>query len=140
MKKALFAISVLIIIYLLGVMSGFLSIKHFSSNRRFGPPMPDGRMGKSPEQHMVDMFSKKLSLTEAQKKQIVQILISNKGVVDKYRDEFYDKMTKTMNTVNISIRTILNEEQKISFDKMLKEAPKQPEFRGPVPQRDRDIR
>lgn len=134
MKKKIILFSLLIVVYLLGIMSAFIFVRFVVMKHGFMPFTGDRKPGKgSFEQHVVDRFAKKLDLTDEQKKQIIQILTNNKGTIDRYRDEFTAKMENTFDSLNESIKAILTEEQKKIFDKIIAEAPKVPGFPGNQP-------
>lgn len=133
MKKKLVLFVLLIVVYMLGIMSGALIIKYVGIGHGFmsfpgGMHIKEPVKGGSPEQHLVELFSKKLDLSDEQKKQFIQILENNKSKIDKYRDEFYVKMEATMDSVDENMRGILNEKQIKVFNKVIANRPKMNKF------------
>ena len=128
MKKKIVFVSMMIAIYLIGVLSGVLLVGHFATKQGFILPPPAGKLRRTIEQHMVNKFTKKLKLTDEQKKQVIQIFSNNIAIVDKYRDEFSNKFGKTIDAMIENVKSVLTEEQKKIFDKMLEEGPRGPGF------------
>jgi Spy/CpxP family protein refolding chaperone len=146
MKKTLILVALLVVVYLLGMMSGFLSVRHFPGGQRRGfmpppPPPMDGRPDKAQEQRMVNRFAKDLDLTDQQKSQVIQIMTSNKTVIDNYRDEFNAKMKKQMDKMDENIKSILTLDQKTKFEKMhaTRPGPGKHEFGKPDPEMSHNV-
>ena len=67
MKKKIVFVSMMIAIYLIGVLSGVLLVGHFAMKQGFLLPPPEGKLRRTIEQHMVNKFAKKLKPPEYSK-------------------------------------------------------------------------
>jgi len=121
MKKKLVLFSLLIFVYLFGVMSGLFLVMHHARKKGMMFPPPDGIVRRMVEKHMLNKFADRLNLTAEQKQRATEIFSNNLAQVDKYRNEFWVKLSNAMNTMNESVRLVLTEDQKKIFDEMLKE-------------------
>ena len=69
-------------------------------------------------------FSKNLNLTDEQKNKLNQILGKNKDVMKNLRKEIEPKFNKVRDSLETEISSILNDEQKQKFEKMIEKTRK----------------
>ena len=119
MSRKMLVIVLLLVIYTVGVISGFFVGGYLAMRKGFFPHMRFH--GPPSTEHVVAMLSDKLSLTQEQKQKISIVLENNKAAMDKYRVEFDSGMKKTFDAMNVDIRTVLSEKQKTIFDRFVSE-------------------
>lgn len=119
-KQKLSSIAVIILVYLLGLVSGSLVTKT-GIRCFFGPgrKRPEHIAGKF-ESRMVKRLSSKLQLNDEQKDGIKSIVEKHRPEMKKMRQTMREKMKELKDKMELDIRNILNDEQVKKFDKIIK--------------------
>ena len=111
-KQKITSIVVVIIVYLLGIVSGSLvtkaGIRHFFNSR------------KRTERRLVNRLSSKLQLTDEQKNEVKSIIDKHRPEMKKLRSSIKEEMKKLKDNMHQDIKKVLNEEQSEKFDKIIK--------------------
>ncbi len=119
-KQKLSSIAVIIIVYLLGLVSGSLVTKTgIRCSFRRGRKRPEHIAGKF-KSRMVKRLSSKLQLNDEQKDELTSIVEKHRPEMKKMTQTMSEKMKELRNKMELDIKNILNEEQANKFDKILK--------------------
>lgn len=102
-----------------------------------GPGGPGQHDGKGRGMRGMEKMLEQLNLTDKQKAQIKEILEANRPKLEKGKEltpeQRREKMMAHREELHKKIRAVLNAEQKVKFDKMLKEMKERMEKRGDRP-------
>lgn len=124
MTKKVYAITLSAVVFLLGVIIGILLDRISFIGQFCLRPMPAmGHMTpkKGPPPPLVtNKMARILNLNTEQKKQLSDIIENHRKSIDELFKEFEPKVRNKFSSMETEIRSILNDEQKIKFDKMLK--------------------
>ncbi|GAF82521.1 unnamed protein product [marine sediment metagenome] len=119
-KKKLTSIVVIIIVYLLGLVTGSLATKagiRYCFRGRKG----HGRIARKIEGRMVNRLSSKLQLTDEQKTEIESIIETHRPEMKKLRESIGEKMKTLKNTMHQDIKKVLTDEQQSGkFEEIIK--------------------
>jgi Spy/CpxP family protein refolding chaperone len=119
-NKKIFAAAILAVtLFISGMLFGFVieriyHLKHQSLPfaRKIGP-------GKDFSAHMLKKFSRELRLNDAQKEQVGRILDGQKVEMEKLNLEIKPKIDAQMQNFRAQIKAVLDDKQKIEFDKII---------------------
>jgi len=124
MIKRIISIFLVFVVFLVGVICGFVIDRLLISKRMpFHRQPHQGQEIKIP--HVLgNRFSKNLNLTDEQKNKLNQILEKNKDVMKNLRNEMEPKFNKVRASLETEIKSILNDEQRQQFEKIAEKARK----------------
>jgi hypothetical protein len=123
MKKSR-VIIMAVVVFIVGALCGMLSDRLVCSCIMRGNHGPnEQRIAR----HMNDQFTRELHLTTAQQAQLAQILDKHKQSMDALRGEIRPKFKALRESMRQEIRLILDEKQKVEFDRMVEKREKRDE-------------
>lgn len=119
-KSKVLSITLAAVIFVIGIACGLIMDKVLVSRRVFPSPFGAKAMTKKDiAKAMLPRLAKALDLTTGQKEKIQAILKEQKQETDKLMKPIHLKVEEQMDVFRGKIRNLLDEKQKIKFDKFV---------------------